>query len=162
MLSGNGTMHGGCTAMLVDEYAFFYLCSIVAKQWVDTQVFFGVHLCPWARDKRLWHTRRIIVFRYYLPFTGIVVRSEKHKKLCCAEDHFRGDKLRIVSTTLTLGSRALSARCEVRFLLALWLHQLIYLASKIWNVTRHRLMASAVHIKMDSSESKLSVKLWAT
>ncbi|KAG0697291.1 hypothetical protein DFH29DRAFT_1003836 [Suillus ampliporus] len=49
-----------------------------------------------------------------------------------------GDKLRIVSTTLTLGSRALSSRCE------------------IWNVTRHRLVASAVHIKMIASEPKAS------
>ncbi|KAG2343727.1 hypothetical protein BDR05DRAFT_962847 [Suillus weaverae] len=49
-----------------------------------------------------------------------------------------GDKLRIVSTTLTVGSRVLSSRCE------------------IWNVTRHRLVASAVHIKMVPSEPKAS------
>ncbi|KAG1868106.1 HotDog domain-containing protein [Suillus tomentosus] len=46
-----------------------------------------------------------------------------------------GDKLRIVCTTLTLGSRARSGRCEV------------------WNVTRHRLVASAVYINMVPSES---------
>ncbi|KAG2047664.1 hypothetical protein BDR06DRAFT_963700 [Suillus hirtellus] len=45
------------------------------------------------------------------------------------------DKLRIVCTTLTLGSRARSGRCEV------------------WNVTRHRLVASAVYINMVPSES---------
>ncbi|KAG1805758.1 HotDog domain-containing protein [Suillus variegatus] len=49
-----------------------------------------------------------------------------------------GDKLRVVSTTLALGSRALSSRCEV------------------WNVTRHRLVASAVHIKMVPSKPKAS------
>ena len=49
---------------------------------MDTQVFFDVHSCPWACDKRLRHTRRIVVFEYYLPFTGIIVRSEKHEKLC--------------------------------------------------------------------------------
>ncbi|KAG2361453.1 HotDog domain-containing protein [Suillus spraguei] len=49
-----------------------------------------------------------------------------------------GDKLRIVSTTLAVGSRALSSRCEV------------------WNVTRHRLVASATHIKMVPSEPKAS------
>ncbi|KAG2138094.1 HotDog domain-containing protein [Suillus bovinus] len=49
-----------------------------------------------------------------------------------------GDKLRVVSTTLTIGSRALSSRCEV------------------WNVTRHRLVASAVHVKMVPSEPKAS------
>lgn len=49
-----------------------------------------------------------------------------------------GDKLRVVSTTLAVGNRALSSRCE------------------IWNVTRHRLVASAVHIKMVPSEPKAS------
>ncbi|KAG2073638.1 hypothetical protein BDR04DRAFT_1094596 [Suillus decipiens] len=49
-----------------------------------------------------------------------------------------GDKLRIVSTTLTVGSRILSSRSE------------------IWNVTRHRLVASGVHIKMVPSEPKAS------
>ncbi|KAG1806439.1 HotDog domain-containing protein [Suillus plorans] len=49
-----------------------------------------------------------------------------------------GDKLRVVSTTLALGSRALSSRCEV------------------WNVTRHRLAASAVHVKMVPSKPKAS------
>ncbi|EGO02304.1 hypothetical protein SERLA73DRAFT_42272, partial [Serpula lacrymans var. lacrymans S7.3] len=38
-----------------------------------------------------------------------------------------GDKLRIVSSTLALGGRAMTARCE------------------IWSETHHRLVASAVH-----------------
>ncbi|KAG2138093.1 uncharacterized protein EDB93DRAFT_729978 [Suillus bovinus] len=46
-----------------------------------------------------------------------------------------GDKLRIVCTTFTLGSRARSGRCEV------------------WNVTRHRLVASAVYTNMVPTES---------
>lgn len=46
-----------------------------------------------------------------------------------------GDKLHIVSTTLAIGSRARSGRCEV------------------WNVTRHRLIASAAYINMVPSES---------
>jgi len=48
-----------------------------------------------------------------------------------------GDLLRIVSTTLALGSRAMSVRCE------------------IWNVPHHRLVASGVHIKMEPSVAKL-------
>ncbi|KAG9317764.1 HotDog domain-containing protein [Chiua virens] len=51
------------------------------------------------------------------------------------------DKLRIVSATITLGSRALSSRCE------------------IWNVTQHRLVASAVHTKMIASAPRTSSKL---
>ncbi|KAJ7839312.1 hypothetical protein B0H13DRAFT_1454238, partial [Mycena leptocephala] len=41
-----------------------------------------------------------------------------------------GETLRIVNTTMTVGARALSARTE------------------IWNATKHRLVASGVHIKM--------------
>ncbi|KAJ7058108.1 HotDog domain-containing protein [Mycena amicta] len=48
-----------------------------------------------------------------------------------------GEKLRIVNTTMTVGARALSARTE------------------IWNTTKHRLVASGVHIKMQPSPSKL-------
>ncbi|KAH7912937.1 HotDog domain-containing protein [Hygrophoropsis aurantiaca] len=47
-----------------------------------------------------------------------------------------GDKLRIVCTTLTLGNRALSSRCE------------------IWDETSHRLVASGVHTKMAASPPK--------
>ncbi|KAJ6476211.1 HotDog domain-containing protein [Mycena sanguinolenta] len=48
-----------------------------------------------------------------------------------------GEKLRIVNTTMTVGARAMSARTE------------------IWNVTKHRLVASGVHIKMQPSQAKL-------
>ncbi|KXN88989.1 Acyl-coenzyme A thioesterase 13 [Leucoagaricus sp. SymC.cos] len=47
-----------------------------------------------------------------------------------------GDKLRIVNYTVTGGSRAKTARCE------------------IWNATHHRLVASGLHIKMNPSPSK--------
>ncbi|KZT29496.1 hypothetical protein NEOLEDRAFT_1056669 [Neolentinus lepideus HHB14362 ss-1] len=48
-----------------------------------------------------------------------------------------GDKLRIVSTTIAVGARVMSARCE------------------IWNDTRRRLVASGIHIKMEPSAAKL-------
>jgi len=44
-----------------------------------------------------------------------------------------GETIRLVNTSLTLGARAQSARTE------------------IWNVTKHRLVASGVHIKMQPS-----------
>jgi acyl-coenzyme A thioesterase 13 len=47
-----------------------------------------------------------------------------------------GDKLKIISYTLTIGARAESARTE------------------IWNATHHRLVASGVHIKMSASAPK--------
>jgi len=44
-----------------------------------------------------------------------------------------GDRIRIVNTTLTVGSRVESVRTE------------------IWNVAHHRLVASAVLVKMPAS-----------
>ncbi|KAA1466659.1 Thioesterase/thiol ester dehydrase-isomerase [Dentipellis sp. KUC8613] len=49
-----------------------------------------------------------------------------------------GDKLKIVSTTIAVGARVMSARCE------------------IWDTTNHRLVASGVHVKMDPSPPKTS------
>ncbi|KAI0068494.1 hypothetical protein BV25DRAFT_582 [Artomyces pyxidatus] len=48
-----------------------------------------------------------------------------------------GDKLRIITTTLSNGARVLSTRGE------------------IWNITTKRLVASGVHIKMEPSAPKL-------
>jgi len=48
-----------------------------------------------------------------------------------------GDKLRIISTTISAGARVQSVSCEV------------------WNVTRHRLVATGTHAKMKPSASKL-------
>ncbi|KIK95324.1 hypothetical protein PAXRUDRAFT_390459 [Paxillus rubicundulus Ve08.2h10] len=52
-----------------------------------------------------------------------------------------GDRLRIVSTTISLGGRAQSSRCE------------------IWNVTHHRLVASGVHTRMSASSAKAFSRL---
>ncbi|KAL9713171.1 hypothetical protein Ac2012v2_004412 [Leucoagaricus gongylophorus] len=50
-----------------------------------------------------------------------------------------GDQLRIVSTTLTLGARIISARTE------------------IWSLVHHRLVASGTHMKMQPSLPKHSL-----
>ncbi|KAF8638094.1 hypothetical protein AX17_002455 [Amanita inopinata Kibby_2008] len=50
-----------------------------------------------------------------------------------------GEKLRIVNTTMTIGSRAHSARTE------------------IWNDTHHRLVVSGMHVKMQPSEPKANL-----
>ncbi|KAI6042845.1 HotDog domain-containing protein [Pisolithus marmoratus] len=52
-----------------------------------------------------------------------------------------GALLRIVSTTLSCGSRVLTSRCEV------------------WDATNHRLVASGVHTKMPASAAKSTAKL---
>ncbi|KAF7373388.1 Acyl-coenzyme A thioesterase 13 [Mycena sanguinolenta] len=48
-----------------------------------------------------------------------------------------GETLRIISNTMTMGARVMSARTE------------------IWNATKHRLVASGVHVKMQPSRPKL-------
>jgi len=52
-----------------------------------------------------------------------------------------GEKLRIVNTTLTVGGRTMSMR------------------SDIWNETRHRLVATGIHIKMQPSQPKQKAQL---
>jgi len=108
MANSNGHLHGGCTAMLIDN------CSSIP--------IYVLMLATSTIDIRGGGVSQSLNIVYHSPA-------------------LMGDKLRIVSTTLTVGNRALSSRCE------------------IWNTTRHRLVASAVHIKMVPSEPKASAKL---
>ncbi|KAI0053807.1 Thioesterase/thiol ester dehydrase-isomerase, partial [Auriscalpium vulgare] len=48
-----------------------------------------------------------------------------------------GAKLKIISTTIAVGGRTMSARCE------------------IWDATNQRLVASGIQVKMDASPAKL-------
>ena len=76
----------------------------------------------------------------------------------------RGDRIRLVNTTLTVGSRVESMQTEasIYFIFILspsfddQLPTPLFFFSladiKIWNVTHHRLVASGVHIKMRPSQ----------
>ncbi|KAF8142798.1 HotDog domain-containing protein [Mycena galopus ATCC 62051] len=97
MLNGAGTVHGGCTAFLID------LCST---------------LC-------------LLALRPGIPSVSQSLNIVYHSPAAL------GETLRIVNTTMTVGVRTMSARTE------------------IWNATKHRLVASGVHIKMQPSEAKL-------
>ncbi|KAJ8596744.1 hypothetical protein M405DRAFT_103141 [Rhizopogon salebrosus TDB-379] len=108
MANSNGHLHGGCTAMLIDN------CSSIP--------IYVLGLATSAIYTDGGGVSQSLNIVYHSPAS-------------------MGDKLRIVSTTLTVGNRALSSRCEV------------------WSTTRHRLVASAVHIKMAPSEPKVSAKL---
>ncbi|KAG2060291.1 hypothetical protein BDR06DRAFT_872787 [Suillus hirtellus] len=107
LLNVNHSVHGGCTAMIIDMH--MRSCSTMPIYVLGASTSghgeFGVS----QSLNIVYHSPALL-----------------------------GDKLRVVSTTLALGSRALSSRCEV------------------WNVTRHRLVASAVHIKMVPSKPKAS------
>ncbi|KAG1805187.1 uncharacterized protein BJ212DRAFT_1283970 [Suillus subaureus] len=103
-----GTMHGGCLAMIIELHVS------------STHVF-----CS---------PTPIYVLRASTGAYG-VFGVQQSLNIVFHSPAVPGDKLHIVSTTLAIGSRARSGRCEV------------------WNVTRHRLIASAAYINMVPSES---------
>ncbi|KAJ7916938.1 HotDog domain-containing protein [Mycena leptocephala] len=94
MLNGGGTVHGGCSAYLID------MCSTLVLMACGQYV----------------HVSQSLNIVYHSPAT-------------------LGEKLRIINTTMTIGRRTMTARTE------------------IWNATKHRLVASRVHIKMAPSPS---------
>ena len=78
----------------------------------------------------------------------------------------RGDRIRLVNTTLTVGSRVESVRTEASIIYFFYLQvsPIKYFCFpwadiKIWNVTHHRLVASGVHVKMPPSQP-LKAALW--
>ncbi|EEB92078.1 hypothetical protein MPER_09466, partial [Moniliophthora perniciosa FA553] len=75
------------------------------------------------------------------PIFAVLAPSNVQKRInveCFAMYQHGGEKLRIVSTTMTLGSRTMTARTE------------------IWNATKHRLCVSGTQIKMSlSPQAKL-------
>ncbi|KIJ20496.1 hypothetical protein PAXINDRAFT_108621 [Paxillus involutus ATCC 200175] len=106
MLNGNGTLHGACSALLIDN------CS----------------------------TMPIALLSLATTGKGDLGVSQSLNILFHAPA-MTGDRLRIVSTTISLGGRAQSSRCE------------------IWNITHHRLVASGIHTKMSASDAKVSSRL---
>ncbi|KAF8841562.1 hypothetical protein BDN67DRAFT_1010497 [Paxillus ammoniavirescens] len=106
MLNIQGTLHGACSALLIDS------CSMMPIALLDLVT---------TGKADLGATQSI-----YILFHGPAMI---------------GDRLRIVSTTITLGGRVQSSRCE------------------IWNITHHRLVASGIHTKMPASDAKTSSKL---
>ncbi|KAF8334854.1 HotDog domain-containing protein [Amanita rubescens] len=105
MLNRAGSMHGGCSAFLID------ICSTMAL------IALGLASGNLGAVNTVSQTLNIL---YHSPAVA-------------------GDTLRIVNTTITLGSRALSARTE------------------IWSDTHHRLVASGSHIKMQPSLAKANL-----
>ncbi|KAN0097148.1 HotDog domain containing protein [Tylopilus felleus] len=106
MLNGRGTIHGACSALLIDN------CSSMPIALLNLAT-------TGTGDLGVSQSLNIL---YHAPAVP-------------------NDRLRIISTTIALGSRVLSARCE------------------IWNVTEHRLVASGVHTKMIASVPSTSSKL---
>ncbi|KAJ7173076.1 HotDog domain-containing protein [Mycena crocata] len=93
MLNGAGTIHGGCSALIIDVGSSLALMALT----------------------RGMHVSQSLNIVYHSPAA----------------------LLRIINTTMTVGARAMSVRTE------------------IWNTTHHRMVASAVHVKMKPSLSKL-------
>ncbi|TFK46945.1 hypothetical protein OE88DRAFT_1666748 [Heliocybe sulcata] len=104
MLNGVGTMHGGCSAFLIDNCSTMPLAAYSLATNGPGSLAAGVS--------------QALNIVYHAPA-------------------LLGDRLRIVSTTIAVGARVMSARCEV------------------WNDTRRRLVVSGVHVKMEPSAAKL-------
>ncbi|KAG1892005.1 hypothetical protein F4604DRAFT_2906 [Suillus subluteus] len=111
-----GTMHGGCLAMIIELHVS------------------SAHVCLELIWMRSCSPTPIYVLRASTGAHG-VFGVQQSLNIVFHSPAVPGDKLHIVSTTLALGSRVRSGRCEV------------------WNVTRHRLVASAAYINMVPSES---------
>ncbi|KAK0491594.1 hypothetical protein IW261DRAFT_1438465 [Armillaria novae-zelandiae] len=101
MVNGAMTIHGGCSAYLVD------ICSTLA-----------IIVYTLSSGRPVNTVSQSINMTYHSP-AGL------------------GEELRIVSTTMTIGSKTLIARTE------------------IWSDTTKRLVASGVHSKMEPSQAKL-------
>ncbi|PBK63426.1 uncharacterized protein ARMOST_05952 [Armillaria ostoyae] len=101
MINGAMTIHGGCSAYLVD------ICSTLA-----------IIAYTLASGRPVNTVSQSINMMYHSP-AGL------------------GEELRIVNTTMTIGSKTLIARTE------------------IWSDTTKRLVASGVHSKMEPSRAKL-------
>jgi acyl-coenzyme A thioesterase 13 len=98
MLNAAHTLHGGCSAFLVDICSSF---AIHAFQIINAEG---------ATDHPIPVSQSLNMI-YHAPAS-------------------LGDRLRVINTTLTIGSRAFTARTE------------------IWSETHHRLVASGTHVKL--------------
>ncbi|KAG1801927.1 uncharacterized protein BJ212DRAFT_1253303, partial [Suillus subaureus] len=104
MFNEVGTMHGGCLAMIIDMHVS------------------STHAC-------LCSPMPIYVLRASTGIYGIF-GVQQSLNIVFHPPAVLGNQLRVMSTTLTLGSWARSGHCEV------------------WNVMRSRLVASAVYTNM--------------
>ncbi|KAF8589645.1 hypothetical protein K439DRAFT_325892 [Ramaria rubella] len=101
MVNAIGTLHGGCSAFLIDDCSALPLIAL------------GHRLHKFAAH-------------------GV----SQNLSTCYHAPAFIGSQLKIISSSLSYGSRIMSSRCE------------------IWDKTNRRLVASGVHTMMHPSPSK--------
>ena len=99
---------------------------------------------------------QVIIF----PIKSFLLSSHYDKRNHNNYYRDRGDRLRLVNTTLTMpvGSRVETVRTEASVfylyfsLVQVLTNNLLFPGDiKMWNVTHHRLVASGVHVKMPYS-----------
>lgn len=117
------------------------VCRVVAEIIVETDMVNGMGTLHGACAAYLIDDCSALPIAAYSLVTGGSGSSGVSQALNIVyhSPAFLGDKLRVVSTSLAVGSRVMSACCE------------------IWDDSRHRLVASGTHIKMEPSkpQSKL-------
>ena len=118
MFNGNETLHGGCVAWFVLGWLTRKFCciSLLSMSNVFLWMFVGAHrwhwqLFAWLGSKDLrWAWRNLSMWSTILQSA-----CKSTLTISCANltTRHRGDKIRLVNTTLTLDARAHSVRTEV-------------------------------------------------
>lgn len=106
-------------------------------------------ICSRLRSRRLRKCRCLSGHSYRLPRPRQTVRLlfPFHTMKRPTHALLRGDNLRIVSTSLSMGGRTMSCRCEVHIepICETNSYQLT-ICTQIWDTTNHRLVVSATQV----------------
>jgi acyl-coenzyme A thioesterase 13 len=114
MLNEVGTMHGGCLAMIIEMYVSS-IHGCLELKWMRSCSPMPIYILRASTGNTfgVFGVQQSLNIVFHSP--GVPYGQMAHQLFFLLNHCVRGDKLRIVSTTLTLGSRARSGRCEVRF-----------------------------------------------
>lgn len=114
MLNGAGMLHGGCVAYLIDKWALNYR----AIHESDTYLRHSCCSTPLVVLGLVNHVNGVgvtqsmsIFFHAPAPMWASLIEI----RVLHSHYHYSGTSLRIISTSIALGGRVMSSRCEVRF-----------------------------------------------
>ena len=105
----------------------FHVVPKAYQVLVILQVLISTPLCARPLYGREWYERCLTGYQHGVPFACTSVSANRFDNIALSrylnsKTIHRGDPLRIISTSLTLGSRTMSARSEVQIDIASVLH----------------------------------------